>query len=36
MRLHYGINDLKDIDLMQSVPLVLPVILEEAGPPELA
>ena len=27
MRLHYGINDLKDIDLMSFLPIVLPVIL---------
>lgn len=27
MRLHYGINDLKDIDLVSFLPIVLPVIL---------
>lgn len=27
MRLHFGINDLKDFDLMSFLPIVLPVIL---------
>ncbi|MER2169435.1 Phospholipase_D-nuclease N-terminal [Paenisporosarcina quisquiliarum] len=27
MQLHYGINDLKDIDVMSFLPIVLPVIL---------
>lgn len=27
MQLHYGINDLKDFDLMPFLPIVLPVIL---------
>ncbi|MEK4486356.1 PLD nuclease N-terminal domain-containing protein [Psychrobacillus sp. FSL H8-0484] len=27
MQLHYGINDLKDFDLMSFLPIVLPVIL---------
>lgn len=27
MQLHYGINDLKDLDLMSFLPIVLPVIL---------
>lgn len=27
MQLHYGINDLKDVDIMSFLPIVLPVIL---------
>lgn len=27
MQLHYGINDLKDVDLMSFLPIILPVIL---------
>ncbi|MCZ8541412.1 PLD nuclease N-terminal domain-containing protein [Psychrobacillus psychrodurans] len=27
MQLHYGINDLKDVDVMSFLPIVLPVIL---------
>jgi hypothetical protein len=27
MQLHYGINDLKDVDVMSFLPIILPVIL---------
>lgn len=27
MQLHYGINDLKDVDIMSFLPIILPVIL---------
>jgi hypothetical protein len=27
MQLHYGLNDLKDVDLMSFLPIILPVIL---------
>ncbi len=26
MQLHYGLNDLKDIDIMTFLPIILPVI----------